>query len=190
MGVERWEAECWAPDVELKHDCSRYGNWNWLVATNSIVDVGIRGCARCRFVLYRVRGKYMGLFHEAVQVKCFTAFGVDVCLHRFPARQGSDRERKRVHVTCPPLSPFSSSALWNPFQHAENKHNSCNSSCRPCRRPHSHTPHPRIHTLSTPLRPKHRITHPRHLHTLTIVNQHTMASISGFLGGTDSGTIP
>ncbi|PMD33946.1 hypothetical protein L207DRAFT_517967 [Hyaloscypha variabilis F] len=45
----------------------------------------------------------MSFFHEAVQVKCFTAFGVDVCLHRFPARQGSDRETKRVHVTCPPF---------------------------------------------------------------------------------------
>jgi len=93
MGVERWEAECWAPDVELKHDCSRYGNWNWLVTTNSIVDVGIRGCARCRFVLYRVRGKYVSLFHEAVQVKCFTGFGVDVCLLDFQLAKARTAKR-------------------------------------------------------------------------------------------------
>ncbi len=81
MSVERWEAECWAPDVELKHYCSRYGNGNWLVTSNSIVDVGIRECARGRFVLFRVRGKYVSLFHEAVQVKCFTALALTcVCI--------------------------------------------------------------------------------------------------------------
>ena len=32
MGVERWKAKCWAPDVELKHHGRVWGNWLVIMA--------------------------------------------------------------------------------------------------------------------------------------------------------------
>ena len=58
MGVERREPECWAPDVELKHVCSRVGIFfNWLVMINSIVDVRIRGMCEVQSRIVQSSGR-------------------------------------------------------------------------------------------------------------------------------------